>query len=239
MAVEFSVASTVSKSTMVALNKTVREHEMDPNEPDWSKCPEYKGRFLSFSLPDSIEDIVNDVPLTRREPKSATVKIAENPFGKGTERLAYYGLDVTSYVQHWLSTKGKNNDAKVVKNKNEEIVLKEYLHVGNGMNSAKRYELNNQIQTIASFMATKFSEELKASNGNFMIVDLQGIVTTDENDKKQIILTDPAIHSVDITRYGPMNHGADGMKNFFQRHNCNGFCDALGLKMPKNLEPRL
>lgn len=103
------------------------------------------------------------MPLIQREPKSAIVKIAENPFGKGTERLAYYGLDVTSYVQHGQGAKGKNKDAKVVKNKNEEIVLKEYLHVGNGMNSAKRYELKNQMQTIASFMAAKFSEELKVS----------------------------------------------------------------------------
>ncbi|GMT01888.1 hypothetical protein PENTCL1PPCAC_24062, partial [Pristionchus entomophagus] len=212
-----------------------------------------------------------------------------NPFGKGAERVAFYGQDLSTYV-----VKAAEESKEVLK-KSEDIVLKEYLHTGKGMNTAKRYELSNQMQTIASFLAQKFVEDLKAKAGIsqtvkfikirtislqeetpvrfmscekrfaadakfvrftnnadyhimeeravalgvsmefvqlvtafshwthkasirfLMVVDLEGVVGKIESEGKTgVLLTDPAIHCKDLTRYGPMNHGLGGMKTFFE-----------------------
>lgn len=62
-----------------------------------------------------------------------------------------------------------------------------------------------------------------------MVVDLEGVIASIDG-KMGVLLTDPAIHCADITRYGRMNHGPDGMKNFFVYHECNQFCKALGIE---------
>ena len=62
-----------------------------------------------------------------------------------------------------------------------------------------------------------------------MVVDLEGIVRHVSSGEVAVLLTDPAIHCVDVTRFGPMNHGVKGMENFFEQHKCNNFCRALGL----------
>jgi hypothetical protein len=63
-----------------------------------------------------------------------------------------------------------------------------------------------------------------------MVVDLQGIINKTESEETRIVLTDPAIHCVDPTRFGNMNLGTKGMQNFFKRHTCNKFCAGLGLE---------
>ncbi|KAI1704629.1 alpha-kinase family domain-containing protein [Ditylenchus destructor] len=65
-----------------------------------------------------------------------------------------------------------------------------------------------------------------------MVVDLQGIISTDERGRKTLELTDPAIHCKDLTRFGGTSLGLDGMKSFFNRHVCNKFCAAMELKPP-------
>ncbi|KAI1696770.1 alpha-kinase family domain-containing protein [Ditylenchus destructor] len=77
-----------------------------------------------------------------------------------------------------------------------------------------------------------FKIERAVSHGFLMVVDLQGIISTDENDRKTLELTDPAIHCIDLTRYGKTNYGFEGMKTFFGRHVCNKFCTAMELKHP-------
>jgi hypothetical protein len=58
-----------------------------------------------------------------------------------------------------------------------------------------------------------------------MVVDLQGFITEDED----FFLTDPAIHSTDLTRFGSSNLGGTGMELFFTRHVCTDMCRRLGL----------
>ncbi|CAM4849858.1 unnamed protein product [Rotaria magnacalcarata] len=65
------------------------------------------------------------------------------------------------------------------------------------------------------------------TDGNMMVVDLQGIIAG--NDGKYL-LTDPCIHSIDLLRFGRTNLGKPGMKRFFQTHICNIICHALKLK---------
>ncbi|GMR49266.1 hypothetical protein PMAYCL1PPCAC_19461, partial [Pristionchus mayeri] len=302
-AVSLSVEASVSSSMRtVGVPRRERSFTLDKTEPVWSTLREMKGTLLSYEFPKSINDIEEDVPLDRKKPKQAIVKVAKNPFGK----------DLSTYVDK-PPTKARSKtppSSKEILKKDEDIVLKEYLHTGKGMNSAKRYELSNQLQTIASFLAQEFMNDVKdrlgikhiikfikirtlclqeespcrfmscekrlsagdkfvrftnnadyhimeakamdlgvsmefvqlvtafshwtykASNGFLMVVDLEGVVprTIGSDGGQGVLLTDPAIHCKDVTRYGPMNHGPKGMKMFFERHVCNQFCKKLGLE---------
>ncbi|GMT25626.1 hypothetical protein PFISCL1PPCAC_16923, partial [Pristionchus fissidentatus] len=313
-AVSNSITASVSSSQRtVGVARALRAVTLQPAKPNWSTLPEVEGNFLSYEFPASIKDIVDDVALKRKKLKSATVKIAPNPFGKGAERIAFYGKDVSVYVDKESSAKKKSGSsssetAVKLSKKDEEIVVKEYLHVGRGMILAKRYELSNQMQTVAAYLAQEFVKDLKdragisktikfikirtlylsvtparfmscercfaptdkfvrfsnnagyqlmedkarkagvsmefaqlvtafshwtykATNKFLMVVDLEGVVGQIAKDGKTgVLLTDPAIHCTDRTRYGPMNHGPGGMKNFFASHTCNEFCKKLGLE---------
>jgi hypothetical protein len=65
------------------------------------------------------------------------------------------------------------------------------------------------------------------TNGNMIVVDLQGI---DIGDNQTYLLTDPCIHSTDLMRFGRTNLGTPGIKRFFQTHLCNVICHALKLQ---------
>ncbi|GMS99005.1 hypothetical protein PENTCL1PPCAC_21180, partial [Pristionchus entomophagus] len=298
-AIEASVSASKKAGGKV---RKVRDFTLDSVEPNWAALPEIKGKCMSYEFPKSIEAIKLDVPLERSKAKDATMKVAKNPFAKGAERIAFYGKDLSTY---WVKVGPKAGEHK----KHEDIVLKENLHLGKDINSAKRYELSNQMQTIAAFLAQKFMDDLKkkrageypkikflkiktllladgfskrfmsferrfsadtkfvrftnnagyhimeekalglgvsmefvqlifafshytykASGRFLMVVDLEGAVRIGSADRAGILLTDPAIHCQDRTRYRPMNFGPDGMKEFFLNHKCNDFCKDLGLE---------
>ena len=69
------------------------------------------------------------------------------------------------------------------------------------------------------------------TNGEMIVVDLQGIVI---KDNQKYLLTDPCIHSTDFMRFGRSNFGKSGMKRFFQTHKCNTVCHDLQLKPHKH-----
>uniref|UniRef100_A0AC35FT87 Alpha-type protein kinase domain-containing protein n=1 Tax=Panagrolaimus sp. PS1159 TaxID=55785 RepID=A0AC35FT87_9BILA len=271
----------------------VRSYVFDKTIPDWNEIPKLTGRFLNYELPETIEDIINDVPLIRNPPKRAYIQVASNPFANGAERYAFYGRDIT------------------IPDKPENIVLKEYIVLSSGINAASRYENTNQVQTVASFFAEMYNETLKDSykikflkvqtlclpiddrqcryfscekqygnddlfvrftnnadyailestakkhkvnidfvwaltafshwtyqvtNKKLMVVDLQGIITKSPEGHYTAVLTDPAIHCIDETRFGRMNLGKEGMNIFFKRHECNKFCQALKLVPVTDME---
>jgi len=61
--------------------------------------------------------------------------------------------------------------------------------------------------------------------GYLMVTDIQGIRVGD-----RFILSDPAIHCTDASRFGNTNLGEDGFSQRFSTHKCNKICKALGLK---------
>lgn len=86
------------------------------------------------------------------------------------------------------------------------------------------------------------------SSGNFMVVDLQGVLTVKDDGSKVYELTDPVIHQHERLRrrnrrhdrnseandkkkwnFGRTDQGTDGMKAFFETHVCNDACRLLGL----------
>ena len=67
-----------------------------------------------------------------------------------------------------------------------------------------------------------------------MVVDLQGVISIDGENRKCIELTDPAIHCIDSFRFARTNLGEDGMKLFFSNHICNEICHKINLIFPDN-----
>jgi Alpha-kinase family/Zinc finger C-x8-C-x5-C-x3-H type (and similar) len=69
--------------------------------------------------------------------------------------------------------------------------------------------------------------------GRLMVVDLQGVRTTDG-----IFLTDPAIHSKALLKFGKTNLGNMGMMRFMKSHTCNEVCHALDIHHSTFEDPR-
>ncbi|RHX97000.1 hypothetical protein DYB25_011468, partial [Aphanomyces astaci] len=66
------------------------------------------------------------------------------------------------------------------------------------------------------------------TKGKLMVVDLQG-----QRTSKGLVLTDPAVHCVDLERFNSgTNLGVRGMDAFFHSHQCNSICNALQVSTP-------
>jgi len=66
-----------------------------------------------------------------------------------------------------------------------------------------------------------------------MVVDLQGILNQDNDDTRQYLLTDPAIHKrtnaegserMASWNFGSTDRGEHGMRAFVTSHKCNDVC---------------
>lgn len=67
------------------------------------------------------------------------------------------------------------------------------------------------------------------TRGQLMVVDCQGGYSV---SARRFLLTDPAVHFLDVTHFGGTNMGRAGMAKFFESHVCNDFCRALRLTKP-------
>lgn len=77
-------------------------------------------------------------------------------------------------------------------------------------------------QSLIAQALSHYSWQL--TQGYLMIVDLQGVGN---------VLTDPQLHCLDRERFGKGNLGYQGILMFFNTHQCNDHCRALGLVNPR------
>eukprot|EP01038_Epipyxis_sp_PR26KG_P005143 gene5143-7163_t len=87
-------------------------------------------------------------------------------------------------------------------------------------------ELKTQIQLAVAY--SHFTYDI--TNEYCLVCDLQGMQTHDDSGNTVLLLTDPAIHCPKQLRFGKTNLQQSGVRAFFLKHECNIFCDALGLK---------
>ncbi|KAM9985766.1 hypothetical protein ACTFIZ_012401 [Dictyostelium cf. discoideum] len=80
---------------------------------------------------------------------------------------------------------------------------------------------------MSEILQTFFHWTYQESKNKAIVVDIQGVKTS-----KGYLLTDPAIHSTDILRFGGCNLGKPGIIKFFQSHKCNQHCKKIGLTIP-------
>ncbi len=55
---------------------------------------------------------------------------------------------------------------------------------------------------------------------------MQGLKAADGS----LLLTDPAIHCVDMAMFGDTNLGLEGMSMFYKSHTCGDICRIMGLR---------
>lgn len=115
---------------------------LEEGEPNWSSLPVVNALLLSYEFPNSLDEVITGVPLKQKQPVKARIQIAKNAFAKGVERAAYYGRDLTS------------------EKRPVNIVLKKYIGPKGFLNNVVHYETSIQLQTVAAYMASKFSTEL-------------------------------------------------------------------------------
>ena len=93
----------------------------------------------------------------------------------------------------------------------------------------KKWSNNEGYVNINDYahLLNAFSHWTYSYTDEYLIVtDLQGFIYKN-ND---YILTDPAILSADVDRFGSTNLGSNGIKHFFMNHRCNQICKKLNLK---------
>ncbi|RGB39933.1 kinase-like domain-containing protein [Rhizophagus diaphanus] len=151
-----SMIGSNSRDTIYTLQQ--RKLDMDPNEPNWDILPLQKGTLLWYYIPETLDNLKNSKYFSKSNlfSKSFSFKIASRPFSAGVEKYAYFARDV------------KSNPAK-------EMVMKEYLKVGERNNPLEKYLEAVEVSTVAHFLSMKFNliaERKNISKVNFLNVKL-------------------------------------------------------------------
>ncbi|KAI1701995.1 alpha-protein kinase vwkA [Ditylenchus destructor] len=172
------IVSSVSIGTSVLPSMKAKKLDIKTEKamPDWSKLPIFKGAYLSYEMPETVIEVISDVPMTPKRATKAKIQIAEHPFAHGSERKVFYGNDMSS-------------------NSPTDIVLKEYIRQNTdaaSRSAAIPYEIATQMQTIAEYLASVFNVCLKEKAGiipenhlelyiKFLKVQVKIIFEGDEN----------------------------------------------------------
>ncbi|KAI1701968.1 alpha-kinase family domain-containing protein [Ditylenchus destructor] len=142
------VVSSVSIATSVipAMRAKKFAFKIDKAAPDWLERPIVNGVLFSYEMPESVIEITSGVPMTLRCPKKARIQIADHPFGRGGERKVFYGRDLSG-------------------NRLTDIVLKEYIAKSADTSTSRSpYQMATQMQTIAAYLASVFTDCLAKKN---------------------------------------------------------------------------
>ena len=140
--VSTAVATSVGVSMLYRPKKVgrkLKKFTIVEAEPDWLKIPKVECTITTYDFPNCIQDIIDDVPLKRKTAKKGKIQITDCPFAQGSERIAYYGR-------------------YLIDDKPKDVVFKEYKY--HGMEPARRFEISNQTQAVAAYLARKFTERI-------------------------------------------------------------------------------
>ena len=122
--------------------KTLKCFSISDVEPDYSCVKtEDEIKWLECNIPTlpTLKDIKNHIGVINHKWTTATVKIAADPFSQGEQRISYHGI-------------------KVLNPSSQNIVLKEFKHVGKGRDRREDYIEIMETQAVAAFMANEFNK---------------------------------------------------------------------------------
>ncbi|RIA93472.1 kinase-like domain-containing protein [Glomus cerebriforme] len=147
-----SITSSVilTSSEMGSVYERKRKNlEKDLCEPDWDTLPVKTGKLLHYLLPKTLADIKDSEYFTKPNLilRKFTYKHALKPFSSGSERYAYYALDLTREPA-------------------EKIIMKECVEHGRKANSLERYLEMIETSSIAYFLSKKFNSAAKQVDYN-------------------------------------------------------------------------
>lgn len=99
------------------------------------------------------------------------------------------------------------------------------------VNSAEYKQHSEIAQAFSHFT---FQE----SQGELLVVDLQGMCGVRQDERPYLLLTDPQVHCRGrLERFGNGDLGATGMCDFFKHHKCSDLCHHLGLQRECDVVP--
>ncbi|PKY54536.1 kinase-like protein [Rhizophagus irregularis] len=156
-----SLTSTIGSSSKDIYTLQRKKLDMNPNEPNWNILPLQEGVVMWYHILNTLEELKDPNYFNKSNlfSKSFSFKIASQPFSAGVEKYAYFALDMPT----------------------KKMVMKEYLHVGQG-DLFEKYLEAIEISTIASFLSTEFNLIAKRKNiskVNFLNVKLLRCGTID------------------------------------------------------------
>ncbi|KAF0450817.1 kinase-like protein [Gigaspora margarita] len=158
----------------------------------------------------------------------------------GTIERYLESVEISS-VAYFLSTEFNKAAKQVGVNKKVTFIDVKVLYdkTDNAYYSVEKYFSNSVFKrfNVNSGLITEFHSILEAfahftyeyTKGYLVVYDLQGVDLHNE-----FLLTDPAIHCVDLLRFGITNLGKSGIQRcILANHKCNDICKKLNLKKIK------
>ena len=142
--IQSHIASTLSSYHHA--NRLMKSYSISTREPDWNSIEMYDVTVTEIVPPETFEEIF--YPLTTNETKGR-MKIAANPFTKGSLRFAFYG-------------QFSNDDFVFV-----DAVYKELVSIDSKTDTFLIYREHLEMQAIAQFLAEQFNFEQQRLFRNF------------------------------------------------------------------------
>ncbi|CAF0853645.1 unnamed protein product [Adineta steineri] len=128
-------------------NKRIKSYTIFNKEPDWNLLETYSVNITEIIPPNDIEDLFRPLCVNKTD---GEIKIALNPFAKGSLRFAFYGQFL-------------NDDSYFI-----DVVFKELANADSKANTFIVYQEHLEIQAIAQFLAEQFNIEQQRIFRNFL-----------------------------------------------------------------------
>lgn len=155
-------------------SKLIKSYTIFNKEPDWNQMEIFDVNITEIIPPNKLEDIFHPLSVHKL---NGQIKIASNPFAKGSLRFAFYGqfsTDDTSFV---------------------DVVLKELVSADPKSNTFTVYQEHLEMQAIAQFLAEQFNNEQQRLFRNFIpIVYADADLVQRKNDPSKIYQVERRMH---------------------------------------------
>ena len=142
--IQSNIESTMSSYRNI--NKPIKPYTLSNKEPNWNSVTTDDVNIMEIVPPDNLEDIFHLLSFTKIK---GQMKIAPNPFTKGSLRFAFYG-------------QFSSDDSSFV-----DVVFKELVSTDPRANTLIVYQEHLGIQAIAQFLAEQFNAEQQRLFRNF------------------------------------------------------------------------
>jgi hypothetical protein len=148
-----SLTSTIGSNSNEMYSLQRKKLDMNPDDPDWNTLPLQEGVVMWYLIPKTLDGLRNPKYFNKSNlfSKSFTFKIAPRPFSAGVEKCAYFAHDIRSSTMPFMRF-----IPFIVRQQTKEMVIKEYIHVGQG-NPFEKYLEAVEISTIAYSLSEEFN----------------------------------------------------------------------------------
>ena len=143
-------------------------------EPDWNALKMIPVETIEILTPKRLEDIFHPIFIGRG---SGQMKIASNPFSKGSLRFALYGMFLSDGFPP------------------VEVVFKEFISTNPKANTFTVYKQHLEIQVIAQFLAEQFNiEQRRISKNSIPIAFADADLVQLKTDESKIYQVERRMH---------------------------------------------